>query len=409
MEYTPLSKLFYSDPDNYKAIYTEKFNSKYTIHFDFGIHGNQAFLVCEPELYNKIIDIYKTNTEVSKLRYFLPGKAIKQFSRRCLIDEIILTNDIEGVYSSRKEINSVLSDLKTKSRNKRFTGLVQKYVMLQEREELVLDTCENIRDLYDELVYNEIKKDDPENLPDGLIFRKDSTSVMSPTQKELHRGLYPESNIITYMNKALDILNDKSLQYVLRTSVFHYLFGYIHPFYDGNGRTSRYISSYLLSQEFDSLIGYRLAYSIKENIKKYYDAFKICNDTRNLGDLTPFVYMFVDILAKSMEQLYEALESRFNLLLRYYSRINVLPHGTATKYNNLYELLIQASLFSESGIDTKDLTNYLNISRDTLNKRLEILEKYNLLLKKIDGKIHYYSLDLTVIDEIYNEAQKAKE
>lgn len=73
--------------------------------------------------------------------------------------------------------------------------------MLQESEELVLDTCESIRELYNELVYNKIKKDDPENLPDGLIFRKGST-ILWAIHKKLHIGLYPESNIITYMDKA---------------------------------------------------------------------------------------------------------------------------------------------------------------------------------------------------------------
>lgn len=83
------------------------------------------------------------------------------------------------------------------------------------------------------------------------------------------------------MNKALAILNDKSIECVFRISIFHYLFGYIHPFYDGNGRTSRFISSYLLSKEFESIIGYRMSYSIKENINDYYKAFKVCNDPKN--------------------------------------------------------------------------------------------------------------------------------
>ena len=409
MEYVSLSKLFYSDPDNYKTIYHERFNGRNTIHFDFDIHENKAFLVCEPELYNQIIGLYKINTEIAKLSYSLPGKAIQQFTQKCLIDEIILTNSIEGVYSSRKEINSILTDLKAKSRKKRFEGLVQKYLMLQENEQLFLNTCEDIRELYNELVYTEIEEDDPENLPDGKIFRKDSTSVMSPSQKEIHRGLFPETKIIIYMEKALNILNNQSLQCILRTSVFHYLFGYIHPFYDGNGRTSRYISSYLLSQEFDSLIGYQLAYSIKQNSKKYYDAFKICNDTNNLGDLTPFVYMFVDIIDKALNQLYEKLKLNYLKLKRYISLINILPHGVSAKYGPLYDLLIQASLFSENGISAKELTTYMEISNTTLYKRLNELKPYNLIIKKIDENTHYYSLNLKVVDKIFNETQESKD
>ena len=137
-----------------------------------------------------------------------------------LVDEIVKTNDIEGVYSSRREINSVLSELETKSHGKRFMGLVQKYLMLQKNETMSFDTCEDIRNLYNDLVYFEIEEDNPSDLPDGKIFRKDSTSVLSATQKELHRGVNPEGKIIECMNKALAILNDKSIECVFRISIF---------------------------------------------------------------------------------------------------------------------------------------------------------------------------------------------
>ena len=106
-------------------------------------------------------------------------------------------------------------------------------------------------------------------------------SVESATQKEIHRGIYPESKIIECMEQALKVLNANEMDELFKVAVFHYLFGYIHPFYDGNGRTSRFISSYLLSKEFEPTIAYRLSYTIKENIKEYYQAFKICNDRHN--------------------------------------------------------------------------------------------------------------------------------
>lgn len=93
------------------------------------------------------------------------------------------------------------------------------------------------------------------------------------------------------MEKALQFLHTDSCDYLLRIAVFHYLFGYIHPFYDGNGRTSRFISSYLLSQKLNSSIGYRLSYTIKEHLPQYHEAFKICNHYNNKGDLTPFAEM----------------------------------------------------------------------------------------------------------------------
>ena len=65
------------------------------------------------------------------------------------------------------------------------------------------------------------------------------------------------------MTKGLNILNNDEYDYMIRIAVFHYIFGYIHPFYDGNGRTSRFISSYLLSKNLLPIVSYKLASTIK--------------------------------------------------------------------------------------------------------------------------------------------------
>lgn len=400
MKYMSLNKIFYTDRENYEKIYEQRYNSEYAVHMDFSVNGYPAFFILDPSLYSNTVDIYRTDKRIKELRHRLPKKAIEHFAIRCLVDEIILTNDIEGVYSSRREINSVLSELKVKSKGKRYAGLVQKYLMLQKGEDLNFGSCEDIRNLYDDLVYFEIAQDNPKNLPDGKIFRKEMTSVVSSTQKEIHRGVYPESKIIESLNKALSILKDEEIEFLFRVAVFHYLFGYIHPFYDGNGRTSRFISSYLLSKEFESIIAYRISYSVKENIKEYYQAFKTCNDKNNRGDLTPFVIVFTDIINESVHQLESALEKRYNQLERYKKQIINLPNGLDEKYSSVYFILIQASLFSENGISTQELIDTLHISRTTVSNRLKELSNYGVIIKKNLGNMRYYSLNLDLVDEI---------
>ena len=399
LEYKSLSKLFYSDKESYEKIYQSRFNNEQTVHLNFEVSGFPAFFVPDSSFFQIFTDIYKTDKSIKALREKLPEKAIDQFALRCLIDEIILTNDIEGVFSSRREINSVLSELKTKSRGKRYSGLVQKYLMLQKDESMSFRTCEDIRNLYNDLVYFEVAEDNPENLPDGKIFRKDSTSVVSATQKEIHRGIYPESNIIETMNKALDILNNDEIPFLFRVSVFHYRCGYIHPFYDGNGRTSRFISSYLLSKEFESIIAYRISFSIKENINEYYQAFKTCNDKHNKGDLTPFIFMFINIIRKSFHLLENALVKRYEQLKHYSDTIQHLPNGLNEKYVDIYFLLIQASLFSENGISTQEIMEVSRLSRTTITNRLKTLSEDNLIIKKTFGNMRCYSLNLDVVDE----------
>lgn len=405
MEYKSLSKLFYSDPDNYRKVYNERFNDNNTIHFNFNIHDNSAFVVMNLDIWSKILSIYKKDKIIGILCNILPGVALNQFAQKCLIDEIIISNNIEGVHSSRKEIREILAEVNKSIERKRFKGLVQKYVLLQEKEDMDFKSCQDIRELYNDLVSAEIEEDDPDNLPDGKIFRKNCTSVLTATQKEIHKGITPEAKIIDYMNKALELLNDNSLEVLVRISVFHYLFGYIHPFYDGNGRTSRFISSYLLSKNFETILGYRLSFTIKENIKKYYDAFSLCNDQHNLGDLTPFVSMFIDIIDISMTQLINALEERRQLLDKYHSAIPLLPMGEDDKYKQLYFYLIQASLFADSklGITRSELISLMNLSANTINKKLEAIDDQLLQVNK-KGRAYCYRLNLEALDKlIFNQ------
>ena len=203
------------------------------------------------------------------------------------------------------------------------------------------------------------------------------------------------------MNKALAFLNNEEIDLIIRVSIFHFMFGYIHPFYDGNGRTSRFISSYLLSKEFESLIAYRLSYSIKENIKEYYGAFNTCNNIHNRGDLTPFLLMFIDILCESMHQLENALIKRNEQFKHYRSCMQYLPFGTNEKYLRVYYLLIQASLFSENGISTQELMDVLKTCRKTVSNRLNDIAEHGLLIKKSEGNIRRYSLNLDEADRIY--------
>ena len=397
MKYISLNQLRYKDSDKYEAEYRKRFNSEYAIKLDLYIHGSQAFYLETNDLLKKIIEMQRIDKEIHDLVLSLPGISVKHFTKRCLIDEIVLSNNIEGVSSTRREIEDILIELGRKNKRKRFYGLVKKYYMLMTRQDIVLDQAQDIRSLYNELVLPEVIEDDSNNAPDGKLFRKDSVTVYSPSGKTLHCGVYPESEIINSINAALHYLNNSDNELLFRISVFHYLFGYIHPFYDGNGRTSRFISSYLLSQYFEPAIAFRLSYTIKENLKEYYNAFKTCNDRFNKGDITPFIYVFFEIIEKSLYQLKDALEKRLQLLDHYSKNIPILPNV----YLNgaIYSLLIQAALFSDSGISTRELIEIAEISRSTLSNRLKSIDS-RLINKNKIGTENYYSLNLQYYDTL---------
>lgn len=398
--YKLLSSIFYSNNDEYEEIYLNRYGSESTYRFDFRINKNNAFLLINHQILQLIEKIMELNCELSLKMNKLPEIALNKYAKKCLVDEVRMTNEIEGVHSTRKEINDILKDKLGSKKGTRLYGLVKKYELLT-KEDINFDKCEDIRDLYDKLVLQERLDDDSENEPYGKIFRKEKVYVQNPSGKIIHTGIYPEEKITTYMSKALDILNNDDYNFMIRIAIFHYIFGYIHPFYDGNGRVSRFISSYLLSKKLQYLVSYRLSYTIKQNINSYYKSFKLTNDDKNKGDLTMFVIKFFDVLVKSLEDLCESLDEKYNKL-NYFSKIGKKLCKEDNKKNKLVFILIQNTLFGDSGISVDELHEISKIGESKIRMSLKELEECDLLYITKDGRKKLYDINLNNLSESNN-------
>lgn len=392
MEYELLSKIFYKKPTEYESIYDARFNSEASIKLPIKIHENVGFIFNTNEITKLLVKVYKTINKINLLRTHLPNIAINSYIIKSLKDEIALTNEIEGVRSTRKEIEDAIDSIKN-DKSARFKGLVDKYFKLISNEIIPLNNCEDIRTIYDALVLPEIEK---ENLPDGILFRKEPVQVVSATQKEKHRGIMPESKIIESLDLCLDFLKSDDIDSLIKISAFHYLFGYIHPFYDGNGRTSRFISSYLIKNELDVLLALKLSYTVKNNINKYYKAFDVCNDRKNKGDITFFVVTFLELLSQASDDLYTKIADLNDQLNYYNNIINTLVNEKVLndKQAKCIFILCQNRLFDDTYMNMNTLTELLEKSDTTTRKILKSLESKNLLVKSRNKNQYLYSANL---------------
>ena len=170
MAYELLSHLYYKDKEKQKALYVQRKSSEAAYVLPIKIGENEAFFCLCPEIHNVSLKIMQTDKRIAEIKSNLPKKALEQFAKKCLIDEIRLTNDIEGIYSTRRELASVLNEMSNKAKKKRFYGLLKKYSMLNGNNVFPLNTSTDIREIYDDLVLREVAEDCPENVPDGEIF-----------------------------------------------------------------------------------------------------------------------------------------------------------------------------------------------------------------------------------------------
>lgn len=395
MNYKKLLTLSYTDEKEYQEVYKSRINSESTTLLDFEISGNQAFYVITQEILMLVTKIASVDKDLGRKMTLLPNIAIQQYTRQILIDEIKQTNDIENVFSTKKQIKDTLSKIEKNSFKGRFNGLIRKYQALEIKADISLNSCDDIRKLYDEIVLPEVIEEDPTDKPDGIMFRKESVSVYSESGKEIHVGSYPEAKIISNLTSALKILNDENVNYLVSAAVFHYLFAYIHPFYNGNGRTDRFISSYYVSKYLNPLVAYRLSYIIKKHKSQYYKMFTDTNDKRNKGDLTPFIIQFLEFVLEVEKELCEEIENRVNKTNYYTMRLKELSL-TELDDKIAFYLMLNA-LFDTEGLSVSRLQIIVGKSYNTVKKSIDRLQEMNLLRTETSGKSTLYEIDLNKI------------
>lgn len=402
MKFISLTKYFYQHTqEEYETEYIRRLEAPFTVHFNIPIHqynrksAYPAFLCYTGEILRLVEKFYKTYEQFLYTVNTVPPVVLYQFTRLSIVEEVKSTNDIEGVRSTKKEIREIIE--KKGTHYHRLQSVVHQYLELLGEEEIKFDTCQDIRNFYDDFTHQEITRENPQNRLDGSLFRKEPVQIEAATGKTIHQGLYPESRIIEALDQALRILHSEEYPLLIRLALFHYFFVYIHPFYDGNGRTDRFITSYFLSRQFHRLLAVRLSIYIKRNQSRYYHMLEEADSERNRGDMTPFVMGFLDILIGSTEDTIGVLSRKNEQMRKYESRIDAFQLQDKL-LKEIYITLLQAALFYGEGISMADLMKVTGKNRGTIQKRIDEIPGNHLIVTKA-GKTNYYKLNLMLFKE----------
>ncbi len=177
-----------------------------------------------------------------------------------------------------------------------------------------LDHVENLAARREEIAEREIKR------IHALLMRGGKVKVKPSPYREGQNVIRNSStNSIVYMPpepKDLSILMKELVEWIsaqgelpapLKAAIAHYQFATIHPYYDGNGRTARLLTTLILHQNGYDLKGlYSLEEYYARNLPAYYKALSL-GPSHNyyLGraetDITPWIKYFCAGVAESFE------------------------------------------------------------------------------------------------------------
>ena len=347
--------------------------------------------------------ILQNSNKINYILNRLPTIAIKEIIMKILSNELYKTNKIEGIETVKSEIHSSLKDdrISNKKSNK-LDGIIKKYKDIMENnfeDTEHIDSLSSFRKIYDEM-FEDFEKSGNYKL-DGKYFRKDIVKVINGLGNTIHIGVNGEEAIEKNIESLIEFMNIKDIPFLVKASISHFFFEYIHPFYDGNGRFGRYLLSLYLARKLDNLTAFSLSYSISRNLDDYYKSFVEVEDVTNYGEITFFVENILKTIKNGQEMIIELLNDS---VMRFKHSMEILDELTkelSEKENIILQIYLQNYLFNDfEELTNVELTSIIgDLTQQTINKYTQELEKKGYLVK-IKQRPLTYSLSEKITEKI---------
>ena len=343
--------------------------------------------------------IIKNSNKINLISNELPQIAIKDIIIKILSNELYKTNKIEGIETVKSEIHTSLKDnRKANKKVNKLDGIIKKYKDIMEKnfkDTQHIDSLSSFRKIYDEM-FEDFEKSGNYKL-DGKYFRKDTVKVINGLGKTIHIGINGEEAIEKNIEDLIQFMNRKDIPFLVKASISHFFFEYIHPFYDGNGRFGRYLLSLYLARKLDILTAFSVSYSISKNLDDYYKSFVEVEDVNNYGEITFFIDNILKTIKSGQEMIIELLSDS---IMKFNHSMEILKEITkklSEKENIMLQIYLQNYLFNDFEEITNAELSYIigDLTQQTINKYTQELEKKGYLIK-----IKQRPLTYTLSDEI---------
>lgn len=218
-------------------------------------------------------------------------------------------NRIKSIHSSLAIENNTLSI-------EQVTDVIDGKRVLGPKEDIIAVQNAN-------LAYKELENINPFSLDDllkihgimmnGLVseagkIRTGQVGIYNQDGKVVH--LAPPANFVSKQLIGLfDWIKSSPANMLIKSSVFHYEFEFLHPFRDGNGRTGRLWQTALLVSWKPIFAWIPLESIIKDNQEEYYNAIA---QSTNQAKSNIFILFMLDVINKAIKDIITDTRNHYN-------------------------------------------------------------------------------------------------
>ena len=306
-----------------------------------------------------------------------------------IIEEAIASSQLEGANTTTPAAKRMLLENR-QPKDKSEQMIVNNYKTIKALEEDYKEKKLSKDMLFE--MHRLITKDTLDTEKQGR-YRKDKENIVVADATKLIYHVPPKENFVdSQIDKLIKYANDEdddSFTHPIIKAIFlHFWIGYLHPFYDGNGRLARTIFYwYLLRKNYWAIMYIPISLAIKKAPSQYGMAYVYSE--QDDFDLTYF-YDF------HIRKIVESLKDFNNYVLRKTQenkKTEKLLHTNFTLNERQKQVLHYLIVRDESGYTTPSAHQTLyGISRPTAISDLKDLERKGLVIsKKVGLYVKYYA------------------
>lgn len=309
-----------------------------------------------------------------------------------LVEEAITSAIYEGANSTRAKAQELITS-GNPPRNKDEWMLINNFeamswIQKNKNKNVSLDL---IKEIHSIVTRNTLEGDDANF---SGKFRNDVVYIHSSKNEIVHEGI--KYNLIEQsLEEAIEVItkNQRYFPKVIKGILLHYFLAYIHPFFDGNGRTARtlfYFKAMKNNLSFIELLS--ISAYLKNHGARYEKSYQkvVANDL----DITYFIDFNLDALLHAVKQ----VEQKVDYLLK----LNIFREALSISDNQV-GLLQRLALNKFRKISIEDYASQIEKSREIARIELKQLCALNLLEEEKLGKKFIYKVKKEELDKRLTE------
>lgn len=240
------------------------------------------------------------------------------------------------------------------------------------------------------LSYKELENINPYKIEDLLkvhgIMMKDLVSeagkirtgqvgVYNELGKVVHLAP-PAEFVLEQLESLFDWLNTSSVNMLIKSSIFHYEFEFIHPFRDGNGRTGRLWQTALLASWKPIFAWIPIESIIKDNQEKYYKAITL---STSQGKSNIFIMFMLQVINGAIDDIINDTKLYYNHVS---AQVSALLKVIENYPQSATELMKKLNLKSRNGFRNSYLNPAIKMGLVGLTEPNKPTSKNQMYFKK---------------------------